>query len=365
MATLKTQVRVNITRQTKSVARAGFNVICVVGPNLDSGNKVEVVTDLSQVADLLTNGVNDPEYFACRDIFSQNPKPSKVYIGLYESGVDANYSEALDKIVAIDSGFYGVVITSRLVVDQESAAAWVLANDRVAIFASSDANIIDTPADTANIAYKLNAAANDRAGVYYHAQAATQYLDAAIMAVSLVQQAGTYTQSDKTCNGITVDDLTPTQQTNAHNLKCNTYEELGGVNVTMFGWVASGEYFDTIHFQDYLAARLSEEIFSLKVNNLKISYDDPGITKIEGAMVPVFDSLAAIEDGGNGALTPQSIDPTTKQVNGGYVIEMPNAADITSTDKATRILGGVNSPAFTCWYSGAIHEVEVVGIITL
>lgn len=61
----------------------------------------------------------------------------------------------------------------------------------------------------------------------------------------------------------------------------NFYSEVGGVNITQEGKVASGEWIDIIIGTDWLEARLRESVYSALVNNRKIPYDDTGIAMIE------------------------------------------------------------------------------------
>jgi hypothetical protein len=62
-----------------------------------------------------------------------------------------------------------------------------------------------------------------------------------------------------------------------------------------------------------------------------------------------------------GGISEYSQD-SNKFQNGGYVVTLPAFEDIPAADKATRTLRGVT---FTAWLAGAIHAVEINGIVTL
>jgi hypothetical protein len=46
---------------------------------------------------------------------------------------------------------------------------------------------------------------------------------------------------------------------------------------------------------------------------------------------------------------------------GGYVVTVPKAVDISDSDKALRKVTGIT---FTGWLAGAIHLVEINGVVT-
>src|SRR5690606_38715429 len=88
-----------------------------------------------------------------------------------------------DALAAINqemSNWYGLVITTRDVADVKEAAAWAEANEKLFGTASADPNIIDS-GSSSDIASDLMANQYFRTFVFYSAQAATQYPEAAIM----------------------------------------------------------------------------------------------------------------------------------------------------------------------------------------
>lgn len=74
-------VNVTITRETTAVSRAGFGVVLIAGPNLNSQNRYELFTDLSSVADGVIGGSDSPEYRAAASLFGQNPRVPSLAIG--------------------------------------------------------------------------------------------------------------------------------------------------------------------------------------------------------------------------------------------------------------------------------------------
>lgn len=261
------------------------------------------------------------------------------------------YADDLDDIVDVSNDWYALVLTSKLKADQLLVAAWIETKRKIFFYRSDDSDIIDTTdaADsptTGTIAAQLKGAAYARTGGLYHGSAATQNADAAWFGKILPQDPGSYTAMFKTLAGITVDGLTDTQAKNALDKYANTYEEIGGKNIAREGKVAEGEYIDTIIFVDWLQARITEDVYAAMVNLPKVPYTDQGVAIIEAAL------RARLEDGvEKGGL-----------VAGSIVITVPKVADVLPADKAARLLPDVK---FTAQLQGAIHAVNINGVVTL
>jgi len=365
MSEISSIITVNITRQTQALSQASFGIINIVGENSSTGNRIDFYTTLSDVAAGLDNGTADPEYFAAREIFSQSPTVEKIAISHKEVG-DVDYSAALDAIKLIDNSWYGLIVASRTVSEQQNVADWTQANEKVAAFASAgtgtpgtDNDFLDEAdgTDVTSIGYYIKTNAHFRSMGIYSLAAATKYVDAGMFGVALPKTPGTYTMAFKTISGATVDKLTTTQSLNVYNKYSNTYTEVGGKNLLLFSKIGDGDYIDTIIFVDWLKARIAENVFGLLARHDKIPYSDAGISQVKSAINQIL-SIAQT----NGALTETTFDPDTDVQTGGYVINVPLASSIPVNDKAARNLTGIT---FTAWYSGAVHTVQINGTLTL
>ena len=268
------------------------------------------------------------------------------------------YTTALDAILLEQPDWYGLVIASRTIAEQEDAADWVESNKKFFMAGSADANIVDQASgvDTTSIAYYVSSQSLERTAVLYGANAATQGNDAGYMAVLLHRNPGTYTGMFKTIASVTVDNLTVTQSTNALAKYANTYERIGGVNIVREGKVGANEYIDVVIFIDWLDARITESVYAALVSNDKVPYTNGGIISIKSAIEQ------PLKIGQNrGGISPASEDDDGNQ-NGGYIVVMPALSAIPVADKTNRILQDVT---FTAWLAGAIHEVVITGIVTL
>lgn len=346
---LKDIVTVNITRETTSVAVAAFNVPMILSTFATSKTTTAFnrARSYGSIKDMTDDGwaSTDAVYKMANAIFAQNPTVNRIVVGRADSG-DATVAASLSAIQNEDNSWYGLVADQAMVADFDDIAAWVESAKKLAIFWITDADAYDAT-KTTDLASVLKAADYDRSAVIWHATPTTgaDYPDAAWMGEGFPYDPGTSTWAYKTLKGVTPDNIAG-KETPLQNKNCNYYSEVGGVNITQEGKVASGEWIDIIIGTDWIEARLREAVYSALVNNRKIPYDDSGITLIEGLVKGVLNQAAAA-----GILQADSI-----------VVTVPKYADIPQADKLARKLPDVK---FTALYQGAIHRTTINGTISV
>ena len=351
---LKDIVTVNITRETTSVAVAAFNVPMILSTFATSKTtttfgRARVYGSLAELSD---DGwaSTDAVYKMAQAIFSQNPTVNKIVVGRADSG-DADVAASLNAIASENNSWYGLLVDQAFEDDVADIAAWVETAKKIAFFWTTDPDTYDS-SKTTDIASVLKLATRDRSAVIYHAMPMDDdtekpdYPDAAWMGEGFPYDPGTSTWAYKTLKGVTPDSITGAKESALQGKNCNYYSEVGGVNITQEGKVASGEWIDIIIGTDWIESRLREAVYSALVNNRKIPYDDSGITLIEGLVKGVLNQAAAA-----GILQADSI-----------VVTVPRYADIPQADKLARRLPDVK---FTALYQGAIHRTTINGTISV
>jgi len=267
-------------------------------------------------------------------------------------------ADALGNIQIENDDWYALKLTSRAEQDVLDAADWIEAQSKILFYSSDDADIIDVSAasDTASLAAVTKANGYARTIGLYSGVASTMYSGAAYAGKLLPYDPGTYTAKFKTLSGITVDNLTATQSTNARDKNINVYENIGGVSITREGVVAEGEFIDTIVFVDWLTANITTDVYGLLVRSKKLPYTLAGMEAIKSVIEK------RLQIGLNrGGISPFSLDEDGNQ-NGGYVVTLPAFSEIAIADKAARLLQDIK---FTAWLAGAIHAVKIDGTVTL
>lgn len=351
-------IAVSITRQTASVSQASFNVVGILGSNITAGQRVSYYSDLSSVASALSGGISDPEYQVASAIFKQNPSPNKIAL-LKIDGAET-VTEALTACNIYDSDWYGVVLASRTLADQKLVADWVESNNKIAGFSSDNADIIDDPAEVTSIAYYINNNAYVRSFAFYDADSDgssdDNFPEASLFGVIFPKDAGTYTAKFKTLSGVSPSTLSTTQETTALDKNCNLYQNIGGKKIVREGKTGDGEFIDIIIFIDWLQARITENTYLKLSRPDKVPFTGDGILTIEQAIDEV------LQVGQNrGGISPDAFDDDDNRI-GGYNITMPELQNISANDKSNRELNNVK---FTAFLAGAIHAVDINGIVTL
>jgi hypothetical protein len=233
--------------------------------------------------------------------------------------------------------------------DFKAAAAWAETQTKIFFYASSSAAIYDS-GSTTDIAYYMKNLAYDRTVSIYHdaaqGDASPSWIEAAWPGESLPYDPGSQTWAFKTLSGVAAYGLTSGERTAILDKNCNIYTETGGVNITENGKVASGEYIDIMRGIDWLTSRLQTEVFTNFVNSRKVPFTDEGITAIAGIVQGVLEEGASV-----GLLISESIEITA-----------PKRADISSANLLARNLPDVE---FTATLQGAIHNVEISGVVTV
>lgn len=352
-------VKLAITRQTTTPTMASFNGILIAAeflansatPVFDASERVRQYGSLEEIS-LAGFDSDGFVYIAASKIFSQNPAVDRIYVGRKKTGDDGaeDWDDALAAMLSENGDWYGVVVSTRTKTDQQKVADWVEASKKLCILASSDTSIInnafnETPADIADYIRVNN---YDRTAVFYHPQAGSLTdevaPEAAWMGKGFPKDPGSITWAFKTLSGVPTYALASAQITNAEGKYANFYTLVADVAITQFGRVGSGEYIDVIHGIDWLSARIQNLVFTPLVQQDKVQYTDVGV------QIVVSQLKAALEEAIDVGLLAS------------FEVSFPLVADISADKKRERTLPDVK---FTAVLAGAIHKVQIDGVVTL
>lgn len=252
--------------------------------------------------------------------------------------------EDLQRIQDVNDDWYAIMLTSRNLDDFKNAAGWTEAKLKVFFACDADPNALTTSALDFGSYIKTKALSRS---LYFYSGDQADYPEAAWLGVVLPLAPGSETWKFKTLALITPDNLTETQKTNLKNKNANYYETIAGVNITSDGKVGSGEYIDIVRGIDWLQKRMEERIFATLINASKIPYTDPGVAILEG------DVRAQLSEGEQvGLIAP---DPAFTVVAGKVLDQQP-------ADRTARKYKGLS---FSARLAGAIHEIDINGVVTV
>ncbi len=266
-------------------------------------------------------------------------------LGIAQDHADPGIGTDLANIALENSEWYGIVhlYNSKACID--SVTTFAAANKKLFIAQTQDSAVVTTAiSGTDDVAEANKSAANRRTAIIYHPKTAA-FADAAWLGKCLPFDPGSETWKFKTLTGVSAVGLTNTHLTNLRAKTCNFYYTVAGRNITAEGLVGSVEFIDTIRGLDWFEARLGERIMLLLSNATKVPFTDAGIARVEGEV------RAQLVDGVDaGFLAP------------GFTVTVPKAADVSSLDKAARLLPDIE---FTATLAGAIHKVTINGVISV
>lgn len=264
---------------------------------------------------------------------------------------DGTLTETLTDAVDSDNDWYALTCYSRNVADVEEVSDWVQGqgsnNPKIYFAQASQADILDGALST-DIASVLQAKANFRTSVWYHATD-SEYLDAGVIGGQLPTAAGSITWAYKTVSGVAADTLTDGQKSAADDKACNTYTTEASVNITEEGKLSDSpfEWIDVIRGVDWIQVNMTADLYELLVKLPKIPYDSKGLGLVKGTIQNRL--LLAVNQG---ILTGDTA-PT---------VNVPDLSTIPAADRANRVL---NNVTFTGVLAGAIQKINVLGTVTL
>jgi hypothetical protein len=348
-------VQVTISRQTVVPSMASFNDVLIAAEFLASSvippmSASERIREYGSIAEVAAAGFSTSSfvYRAASKIFSQNPRISRVFVGRKKTGVDGTetWDVALAAMAIENPNWYGLVVETRTEADQQVVATWVETQTRLCILASADADIVD--AASGDIADYLKTNNIERTAVIYHPDAGDvteePCPDAAWFGKMFSKDPGSATWAFKTLTGVSTYALTTAQVNRAKGKNANIYTSVSDVAITEAGTVGSGEFLDVMHGIDWLTARIQQRVFTVLVQQDKIPYTDAGVQSVVGELKAALQEAVDIN------------------LIASYEVDYPLVADVAPASKAARILPDVT---FTAILSGAVHKVEIAGVVTL
>lgn len=245
-----------------------------------------------------------------------------------------------------DPDWFGLVLDSQSEVELNAAAAWIETKPKIMSGNSSDSDIWDS-VSTTDIASDFKAAAYANSGVLYSGKQLLSYSGAAWQGNRFVAAPGSDTWAYKTLRGVTVDVLTSGQRSAILAKNANVYTAVAGVNVTEFGTVGSGEYFDVRRGIYWLQSEIRIRVFAALANAAKIPYTDKGVDTIVAIV------MGCLADGIRAGLLANDPYP---------IVTAPKVADVDPVTRGTRRLPDVK---FTANLAGAIHTVSIEGTVSV
>lgn len=220
-------------------------------------------------------------------------------------------------------------------------AAAIEASKKIGVFATSDTACATSA--TTDVMSTLKASAYSRSKLIFAQYSNRDYRSGAEVGRMLPTTPGSATWAYKTLAGIHADSLTSAESDYITGKYGTTYQTLASLNLTYQGQVPSGDFIDNIVASTELQQACQLAILTGFVTNEKVPYTAFGIETVRSLLEQVVDARTAKKAGD---LKFLSNSPAP-------LITMPKIEDVSSADKAARILRGIVIQAYI---AGAIHR---------
>lgn len=329
-------VRIDLT---KPIGTVGFGVPLIL---LENAEAEVAYTEVSNIDEIAEAGIaaDSIAYKAAQLLFSQANSPKTIAVHACTTPATTALADAM----LVDKGWRQLIV-----VNGGDAASKV--SDIITLVEAMDGKLYFAGLDVDDTT-EITVSGLRRTVLFY----CTATEDVPVPVAALVGEtagraAGSFTYKNTILSGVAAEDLTDTEIEAIHKKGGITFVAKAGDNVTSEGKVAGGEYIDIIDSEDYIIQQLAYKTQKVLNNAAKVPFDNNGIALLESVAVDV------LQDAYNNGMIITNEDGTP-----GYSVSYAMREDTKATDRANRkYLGGSFSFALT----GAIHEVEITGEITV
>lgn len=354
-------VSMNVSIASPASSEETFDSILLVvaAPATEGDLAISSTISIAKADELLDYGytTDEPAYIAASVLFSQSPSPGDVYVCVRIEDDDDGFEDVAVTLARAngEAAFYGIHLTEfKDADDVADAITWTEANEKIFGFEYTD--IDSCPVN--NFSYYRTFGVYSGLADGYDADdqpAENGYAALAWMAKCFGYDAGSETWHLKELATIVPSALSTTQKADLESKSINTFLRYASSNVTIGGYMLSGEWIDVIRFRDWLKAEMQMNVFNALKVNTKVPFTDAGIGLIEGKMEETLSKGQAL---GGIALSEFDDDGNETQ---GFTVTVPKSSSLTEAERASRKLTGCK---WTARLAGAIHLVEVDGYLT-
>lgn len=304
---------------------------------------IDPIADVAATADATKVTVTAP----VGKLFDLQGLPSAKYLEVADVTTDPGIADDLSDIYEADpKTWYALTLDHSGPDEISSVATWTEARRKIALLNTSETDIVK--AGTSDIAYLLKGANFGRTGLLFSRNRLQPYSAAGWMGEQLPKAPGSSTWMFKTIKTILADVFTDGEIANLESKHCNYYSEIGGVSIASHGYMSTGDadFIDIVHGIDWLYARLQEAVYGGLLANEKVPFTDSGIA-----------AIVSLVDG----VLKKGVKATLLAADPAPAVTAPKVKDVDSADKIARHLPDVG---FTAKLAGAIHSVDISGLLT-
>lgn len=266
---------------------------------------------------------------------------------IVEDHVDPGIATDLAAIAQASDQWYCLNTTGNSDALVKAAAAWVNSNEKIYLFDVVESEAVLEAADgTQGTLDDIDTLAYNRVCGWHHPRAA-EMLAGSITGKLLAYDPGSAVAYGKNLAGVAAQTLTSTQRGYLTDRNANFYETVAGTGRTYDGSVGGAYGFiDVTRNIDYMENLVQTRAYEAMVGAPVLPFDDDGIAIVQAAVLGAMQELVAMK---------------ILRANPKPVVTVPKVVDVSTSDKAQRILRNVK---FSGELAGAIQNIRYTGSVT-
>ncbi|UNY40331.1 tail sheath protein [Pseudaeromonas phage vB_PpeM_ KLEP7] len=271
-------------------------------------------------------------------------------------------TDAFNAIYLVDQDYFYVASDDHLKASQKTLATAVSAYNKPFIYSTLEATVKDK-ANTTNVFAEMKAMQNDWALGFYHELADLEFPEGSVIGATAsisFDSNGPDSLHQKTLKGLTVSTLTTTEREAIEFHNGNYAIMYRGAGSMFNGFMASGQFFDTMKFSAWLESRIKESVYGLQKRasdaGKSMTFSNNDLPRIKAAI-----QSSPINTGIRYGSILEGYDPETNE-NFDPIITVPTRGQVTTDNLANRILDGVTVEVV---YNCPLHYVKIKAYVVL
>ena len=343
MLEIKDIVNVVVNRETTSKTIADLQTIAILSVHQNFA-ETEVYREYGSTTEMLEDGflTDDYAYVAAQRIFSQDPQPRSIIVGMIFNPVAVDYVAEINKLQAANNSWFFLIADASTDVDKELIADYI--ETQIAVYVFSDSNVLTLAVDDiTGIFSKLKDKTLVQSIGMYVKDAGVIAPEAAWVGRFATAVIGSNIWIHKALATLIPEGFTRTEMSILKTKNAHFYTKVGqDPSIEGNANTVGGEKIHVILGAIWLKVRIAERIWNILYSKGRMNYTNSAIEIFKAELVAVLNEAVSYN-----ILTNDD----------GFSIQVPDANKLTSQERASGYLRKIK---FKARLAGAILFVDAI-----
>ena len=343
MLEIKDIVNVVVNRETTSKTIADLQTIAVLSVHQNYGVG-EVYREYSSTTQMIDDGflTSDYAYVAAQRIFSQDPQPRSIIVGMIFSGSGVDYVAEINKLQTATSDWFFLITDANTDGDKEKISEFIETQEAAYIFKDSNPRTLSS-VDKTDIFSKLKAKTLVQTFGIHVKDTKVVAPEAAWVGKFASAVIGSNIWIHKALSTLIPEGFSRTEMAVLKSKNAHFYTKVGqDPSIEGNANTVGGEKIHVVLGAIWLKVRIAERIWNVQHSKGRINYTNSAIEVFKAELVTVLNEAV-------------SYDILTN--DDGFSIQVPDANKLTSQERAD---GYLRKITFRARLAGAILFVNAI-----